>query len=82
MSFRLFQHAHLSVAFFLPGYMVDNRSKIGRAIQLDSLQALVVSLKDALHPVAVWVIYITILQREHQRSINNYVSTVKVKSAD
>lgn len=83
MSFRLFQHAPLSiVAFFSPRYMVDNRSEIGGAVKLDSLQTLVVSLQDAFHPIAVWVIYVTILQKKHQRSINNYASIVKVKSAD
>lgn len=40
---RMFQHSPLSVAFFLPRYMVDNRSKIGGAVKLDSLQTLVVS---------------------------------------
>lgn len=62
--------------------MVDNRSEIGGAVKLDSLQTLVVSLQDAFHPIAVWVIYVTILQKKHQRSINNYASIVKVKSAD
>lgn len=52
----------MAVSKVLPGYMVDNWSEVCRSIELYRLQALVVSLQDALHSAAVWVLCIAVLQ--------------------
>lgn len=48
----------------LPGHVVNNRGEVGGSVETHRFEALVIGLHHPLDAVAVWVLRITILQRE------------------
>lgn len=51
---------------FAPCHVINNRSKVGGSIELNRLKALMVSFKNPLHTIAVWVLNVAILKETKQ----------------
>lgn len=68
---RLF--VHLS-----PSHLVDDGGKVGRAVQLDSPQALEVGLEHAFDAHTVWVVRVWVLRETERRALDKRAIILQV----
>lgn len=49
---------------FVPCHVINNRGEVGGSIELNRLKALMVSFKNPLHAVTVWVLDVAVLGKQ------------------